>query len=883
MPSDLKILHLEDIATDAELVYRELKRSNIEFDTKLVDNRHDYTLALKHYVPDIILSDHSLPAFNSIEALTILKQSNLNIPFILITATVSEDFAVDVMKAGATDYILKDRLQRLPKAVTNAIEEFRSDAESRRANQELNILFNTINEVFFSRDLVESKLLQISPACEAVYGYTEQEFLTNTDLWSQIMYPEDNGIQRENDAKFALGETTITQYRIIHKNGDIKWLESKVIPKLNTAGVLVKLYGVSRDITVRKLAELNLKLSEQRFRELLENSNDLLTVTNIEGVITYISPNVTKVMGYDAKFFAKGHKGKVFFHPDEQAYHHKIFNELRSNPGKVFPFTNRVLHANGNWIWVEGTVTNLLHVPAVNGVVTNFRDITERKENEERIFEAAQAQAAILNALPPNIALLDEQGKIMAVNESWKKFTLQNNLGMPNYGIGYSYLAISEKAIGIDKNEVNILTRGINEVIRGEKKAFTMEYPCHLPTEKRWFQLVIAPLAEKNGKGAVVLHINITDRKLTEESLLQSEANLRSVFENTDLSIVLFDNELKIVSFNNNAKVLSVKNFTKKVTVGTSVFGYFPKERRPTVKQAVKRVIDNHEMVEYEVSYENIDGQLDWFEVKWVGVTDKKGKNVGLILTLKDITHRKLKQVERKKITTDLIKRNNDLEQFAYIVSHNLRAPVANIKGLSDLLNSVTQSNDESFEELQALSSSINNLDDVINDLNNILQINSETNDKLETVSLTELLNEISESLNLLIDKNNVTITGDFKEIEELLTLKSYIYSIFQNLITNSIKYKQADVDPVISITSKKSWNMITIIFEDNGRGIDMAKNGPHIFGLYKRFDTSVEGKGMGLFMVKIEVESLGGTISIESELNAGTLFTINLPIKSLV
>jgi len=756
MPPKLKILHLEDMVTDAELVYRELKRSNIEFDTKLVDNKHDYTLALKHYAPDIILSDHSLPSFNSIEALAILKQSHLNVPFILITATVSEDFAVDVMKAGATDYILKDRLQRLPNAVTNAIEKFKSEAESQRANQELALLFNTIDEVFFSRDLVKSNLVQISPACEKVYGYTGQEFLTNPELWGQIIHPEDRGIRNNNDAKLACGETVIAQYRIIHKNGGIKWLESKIIPKLNEAGVPVKLYGVTRDIT-------------------------------------------------------------------------------------------------------------------------------QRKNNEKKIFEAAQTQAAILNALPPNIALLDEHGKIIAVNESWKKFALQNNLGMPNYGIGYSYVAISEKATGVDKNDGELIARGISDVISGDKHGFTMEYSCHSPTEKRWFQVVIAPLAEKHDKGAVVLHINITDRKLAEESLLQSEANLRSVFENTDLSIVLFDTDLKIVSFNNNAKVLSIKNFTKKLKSGSSAFNYFPKERRHAIKQAVRRVIENHEMVEYEVSYDMKDGSTEWFEVKWVGVTDKKGKNIGLILTLKDITHRKRKQAERKKITTDLIKRNNDLEQFAYIVSHNLRAPVANIKGLSDLLNSGTSPGDERFDEFKALSSSINNLDTVITDLNNILQVNGEVNDKLEMVPLNELLDEVSESLNLLIDKNNVTITGDFKEVGELLTLKSYIYSIFQNLITNSIKYKRANIDPAISITSKKSWNMITIVFHDNGRGIDMAKNGPHIFGLYKRFDTSVEGKGMGLFMVKIEVESLGGTISVESEPNAGTSFTINLPIKSLV
>src|SRR3569623_168040 len=114
MMHSIKILHLEDIPSDAELVERTLKRSGIEFEKLLVDTRDEFTSALKEFKPDVILSDHSLPAFNSLEALKLLKDSGSNVPFILITATVSEEFAVQVMQEGAADYVLKDRLQRLP-------------------------------------------------------------------------------------------------------------------------------------------------------------------------------------------------------------------------------------------------------------------------------------------------------------------------------------------------------------------------------------------------------------------------------------------------------------------------------------------------------------------------------------------------------------------------------------------------------------------------------------------------------------------------------------------------------------------------------------------------------------------------------------------------
>ncbi|MEO8085736.1 MAG: histidine kinase [Bacteroidota bacterium] len=124
MNSKLKILHLEDLPSDAELVDRVLKKGNIRFEKLVVDNKTDFEKSLQEFAPDIILSDHSLPSFNSVEALKIVKERGIDIPFILITSTVSEEFAVEMMREGACDYLIKDRLQRLPSAVIQAFDKF---------------------------------------------------------------------------------------------------------------------------------------------------------------------------------------------------------------------------------------------------------------------------------------------------------------------------------------------------------------------------------------------------------------------------------------------------------------------------------------------------------------------------------------------------------------------------------------------------------------------------------------------------------------------------------------------------------------------------------------------------------------------------------------
>lgn len=145
-----------------------------------------------------------------------------------------------------------------------------------------------------------------------------------------------------------------------------------------------------------------------------------------------------------------------------------------------------------------------------------------------------------------------------------------------------------------------------------------------------------------------------------------------------------------------------------------------------------------------------------------------------------------------------------------------------------------------------------------------------------ENVVFEDLLGSIGVSIKNMIENEQVEIKSDFTEVGSMNTLKSYLYSIFYNLITNSIKYRRPGVAPIIEITSHKTANGIALTFKDNGMGIDLEKQGMQVFGLYKRFHThAAEGKGMGLYMTKTQVETIGGKISIQSEVNKGTEFYI--------
>jgi signal transduction histidine kinase len=230
------------------------------------------------------------------------------------------------------------------------------------------------------------------------------------------------------------------------------------------------------------------------------------------------------------------------------------------------------------------------------------------------------------------------------------------------------------------------------------------------------------------------------------------------------------------------------------------------------------------------------------------------------------------------RFTNDLIQRNKDLEQFSYIVAHNLRGPVANIRGLFNVIE-LNREDEATFKKcVQGIQSSIDRLDEILLDLNSILQIRKDIDRGKTAVKFSDTVSDISLMIKDLIESENAVIRTDFSDMDSIVTIKSYIYSIFYNLITNGIKYRRDGVSPVITISSKVADGKVLLVFKDNSLGIDLKANGEKLFGLYQRFHPDVDGKGVGLFMVKTEVELLGGNISVESVVGEGTVFTIEFP-----
>lgn len=324
------------------------------------------------------------------------------------------------------------------------------------------------------------------------------------------------------------------------------------------------------------------------------------------------------------------------------------------------------------------------------------------------------------------------------------------------------------------------------------------------------------------------------------------------------------------------------------------IFGYNPEEFKadPELWIAVIHSEDRHliesgnvmlaQGVQTVNQYRVIrkDGAVRWVENKRVPWVDAKGTLVRVDAVIKDITEKRLAELEYDRMIADVVQRNKTLEQFTYIVSHNFRAPVANIIGLSQILDLLPNANPaEQMAVIKHILSSVNNLDHIVKDLTMVLQVREPVNEKKETVYFNDLLTDVKMSLQPVINQNNLQISCDFSQVDRLFTIRNYLYSIFYHLLLNSVNYRREDIVTMIRVEAYQTSDHLELAFTDNGKGIDLVQNGSKLFDLYSRFDTSIQGRGMGLFMVKTQVEALGGTIGVKSSLMKGTKFNIILPL----
>jgi PAS domain S-box-containing protein len=882
--SKINLLFLEDEEMDVFLIRKVLERSGLPFELSTASTKGEFIDALDKDKYDVILADHSLPQFSAIEALHITKERNISKPFILVTGTVSEDFAIRAMKDGAWDYILKDRLQRLPAAITGALEKYHLELEKQNFLSELISRQNLLNEGekmghfgSWRHDRLKN-IIVWSDELFRILGYEPGSIAASAENFLQRVHPED-AARVSNLLNWTKQHPDRECYecRIITTEGGIRHVYAEQAITRNNEGENILLNGFICDITTKKEAEFKTTESERKYRDLFENNPMPMWVLDTE-TFHFLDVNKAAIRHYGYSYDEFMSMTGMDIRPEEEK---EKFKSLDRSGTRGF-------NNNGLWKHVkkDGTVilvdisTDLIVFEGINARLVLINDVTEKieAENKLKLSETRlKASQRIAHIGGWELSLENNRNNLRWSDETFHIFGLEP--GQEHVTLGYFFSRLHPDDVELVHASLDNATEN-NREYNVEHRIIRADGAVRVVHER-------GEIIYDHESGAIIgiegTIQDITDRKNDEELLQKSEANLRTLFNNTDSGYVLLDTDLNIVSFNTPVNEFAKTELHKNIVAGTPAIEYFSEEKRLDIQQCFINALAGTS-TNYEVSYPQPDGTDKWYYCSYHSVWSADQKMLGVLMAITDITERKLSELQEKIITADLLQRNNDLEQFAYIISHNLRSPVANIIGISNALLEGNMDEHETREFMSGLSTSIHKLDSVIVDLNNILQVKHKLNQHKEKVLLSQIVSDVKYSLSNFTGSDMVMIATDFSGIDELSTLKSYIYSIFYNLISNSIKYRQPGKTPEINIKSCRHGDKIEIRFKDNSMGIDLEKKGDQLFGLYKRFHQQyAEGKGIGLFMVKTQVETLGGKIAVKSKVNEGTEFIIEFDSASLL
>lgn len=289
------------------------------------------------------------------------------------------------------------------------------------------------------------------------------------------------------------------------------------------------------------------------------------------------------------------------------------------------------------------------------------------------------------------------------------------------------------------------------------------------------------------------------------------------------------------------------------------------------------RKLGDYSQKSYQLEVKTKNGEPRHLVINTCMLADEKGYlTLGIAL---DITETIQSRDQLEEVVVSLEKKSEELNEFAHIASHNLRAPVANLIGLLDHYDHVNPANSTNKVILNKFSKTVDKLNLTLEDMHQVLRVRAKEPMKYNTLNLNDAVESVKLQLSEKIRRTKFQIQTNF-EVESIKYEKSHLDNLFLNLISNAIKYRREEVDPIIQIHASLSNNLVKLVFKDNGLGIDLNKHGKNLFGMYKRFHSDTEGKGLGLYLVKKQLTSQGGSISVESKPNYGTCFTAILVNK---
>lgn len=785
MNEKLRILIVEDLASDVELLEREIVRSAIPFESMVVEMEQDFIDAVHRFGPDIVLSDYSLPRFNGMTALRLCKELAPLLPFILVTGSINEETAVQCMHEGADDYILKDNLTRVGPAIQSAIDRkatLRLKLEAERALKEseekYREIFENIQDVFYRVD-IQGKITEISPSIFRHSGWTREELMGKPV--EEVYYSPDERTAMINELQ-RNGKLIDYDVRLKTKDGQVKWGSLNIHFSFDAKGNPTGIEGSLRDITERKQMELVIKQSQENYRQLSDATFEAIFISE-KGICIGQNTTAERMFGYTLDE-ALGHYGTDWIHPD---YRETAMQNMLSGVEK--PYEVVALRKDGTTFPCE-IQARMTKVEDRHIRFTALRDITERKRAEV-------IRQVMYNIASATFSTVDVDGLIDIIQQELGKFIDTRNFYVAFYDEGKGLLRSHYWRDEIDTIQTWVAEQSLTGIIIRQNKSAILYKQDVLDMQSRGEIGFVGPLAE--------CWLGVPLRK-----------------------------DMKVI--------------------GAFVVQSYTDPQAYTLRDA--------EMLEF-------------------------------------VSHQISISLERKKAEQDLIAAMEKAMEsdrlksvFLANMSHEIRTPMNAILGFTELLRESGNEPDALNHYIEIISNSGKRLMHIIDDIIDLSKLEAkQLHIAISPCDVAALFKSIVDTFRgsvFLQQKPEIELKLSLPEgnsVPLLATDPVRLQQVMDNLITNAVKYSHSGtIETGFVVKTVEDTKCFEFFVKDQGVGIPSDKL-TVIFERFRQVDEFGyhEGAGLGLSISKALVELLGGEISVSSELGKGATFWFTIPLEPKV
>ena len=687
--------------------------------------------------------------------------------------------------------------------------------------------------------------------------------------WLRSIHPDDRErVEAELARARAAGQPWRSEHRCLRPDGAVTWVLLQSAIERDDAGRVIGTIGTITDITERKQGEEALQASETRFRSLAEHGMDLVTILGPEGRVVYVSPSVTRLLGY-APLEMVGQVAFDHVHPEDVAHVREAFARAVGGDTSEIREEFRFRHKDGAWRVMESVVTNLLSEPTVAGLVINSRDITDRRKAQERLRQEQFLVNTLMESVPESIYFKDAESRFIRINHNLAKV-----------------FGLSDPAQAVGKTDDDFFTREHaeaalateREVMRTGRPVVNMEEMETWPDRPTtWVSSTKMPLRDATGAivGTFGISRDITERKRAEEALRRSEADYRGLVDNAPLGVYRSTRDGRFLTV--NAALVSMLGYDSAeellhLDIGRDVYAD-PAERERVIREGPPQV---------EVEWKRRDGTRILVQLSSRAIPGPVGDGECYEGMVQDVTERRSLENQFRQA-----QRLEAVGRLAGGVAHDFNNVLTAITGYSELLLDELEPGDRKRQDVEEIKAAAHRAAGLTRQL---LAFSRKQVLETRVLDLNSVVRTLEKMLQRLIGEDVKLATSLSPALGAVRADPGQLEQVILNLAVNSrdampgggrltIETANVDLDEAYARehVAARPGRYVMLAVSDTGIGMD-AETQAHIFEPF--FTTKEQGTGTGLGLATVYgiVKQSGGYVWVYSEPGGGATFKIYLP-----